>query len=133
MKIKRNRQSKKGRIEIIPMIDVMFFLLATFMLASLSMQKFEGIAVNLVAGKADKVQVEKQITFTITHDNSIFLGTEQIKLGDVYGKLVSILNDPQKMIIIASDKDASQGVVMEVMLRAKAAGAQHFSIVAKSR
>ena len=40
MKIKRNRQSK-GRIEIIPMIDVIFFLLATFIIASLSTQKFQ--------------------------------------------------------------------------------------------
>jgi biopolymer transport protein ExbD len=34
MKLRRSRQPKRGRIEIIPMIDVMFFLLATFMLAS---------------------------------------------------------------------------------------------------
>ena len=50
MKIKRGRKSKKGSIEIIPMIDVMFFLLVTFMLASLSMQKINGIAVNLEKG-----------------------------------------------------------------------------------
>jgi biopolymer transport protein ExbD len=35
MKLKRSRGRRRGRIEIIPMIDVMFFLLATFMLASL--------------------------------------------------------------------------------------------------
>ena len=38
MKLRRARSSRRGRIEIIPMIDVMFFLLATFMLASLTMQ-----------------------------------------------------------------------------------------------
>ena len=38
MKIQRSRSYRHGRIEIIPMIDVMFFLLVTFMLASLSMQ-----------------------------------------------------------------------------------------------
>jgi biopolymer transport protein ExbD len=36
MKLRKSREIRKGRIEIIPMIDVMFFLLATFMLASLS-------------------------------------------------------------------------------------------------
>ena len=39
MKLRRIRTAKRGRIEIIPMIDVMFFLLATFMLASLSMAR----------------------------------------------------------------------------------------------
>lgn len=132
MKIKRSRKSKKGRIEIIPMIDVMFFLLATFMLASLSMQRFEGLAVNLVEGKANKVQSENSITFTITHDNEIFLNKEQIKLESLQSKLSEILDDPKKTIIISSDKDALQGVVMQVMLQAKAAGAQNFSMIVKN-
>src|SRR6202012_1731009 len=41
MKLRRSRRSKRGRIEIIPMIDVMFFLLATFMLTSLAMQRLD--------------------------------------------------------------------------------------------
>ncbi len=132
MKLTRARKAKKGRIEIIPMIDVMFFLLATFILASLSMQRFEGLGVNLVQGKAEKVSVENQITFTITHDNSIFLNKEKIKIGRVRERLAEILDDPEKIIIIASDKEAQQGVVMQVMLQAKAAGARHFSMIAKS-
>lgn len=132
MKIKRIRKSKKGRIEIIPMIDVMFFLLATFMLASLSMQKLEGLAVNLTEGKADKVQTQNEITFTITHDNAIFLNKEHIELDEVKSKLEAMLDDPQKTIIIASDKDAKQGIVMQVMLKAKEGGAQHFSMVVRN-
>ncbi len=132
MKLQRIRKAKKGRIEIIPMIDVMFFLLATSILSSLSMQRFEGIGVNLVQGKAEKVSVENQITFTITHDNSIFLNKEEVKIDKISKRLAEILNDPQKIIIIASDKEAQQGVVMQVMLQAKAAGAQHFSMIAKN-
>ena len=52
MKLRSSRTRKKGRIEIIPMIDVMFFLLATFMLASLSLQKLHSVAVNLPKGTA---------------------------------------------------------------------------------
>ncbi len=47
MKLRKSRQHRRGRIEIIPMIDVMFFLLVTFMLASLSMQNLHSLAVNL--------------------------------------------------------------------------------------
>ena len=50
MKLKRSRSYRRGRIEIIPMIDVMFFLLVTFMLASLSMQSLNSITVNLPQG-----------------------------------------------------------------------------------
>ena len=47
MKLRKGRGYRRGRIEIIPMIDVMFFLLVTFMLASLSMQSLNSITVNL--------------------------------------------------------------------------------------
>jgi len=47
MKLKRSRSYRRGRIEIIPMIDVMFFLLVTFMLASLSMQSLNSLRVDL--------------------------------------------------------------------------------------
>jgi biopolymer transport protein ExbD len=132
MKIKRIRKSKKGRIEIIPMIDVMFFLLATFMLASLSMQHFSGIAVNLTKGKADEIKSDKQITLSITHDNSVFLNKEQISLESLISKLQPLLQNSEKTVIIASDKDAFQGTVMEVMLKAREAGAQHFSMITRN-
>ena len=50
MKLRPSRTRRRGRIEIIPMIDVMFFLLATFMLASLSMQNLHSLPVNLPQG-----------------------------------------------------------------------------------
>ena len=52
MKLRRSRASKRGRIEIIPMIDVMFFLLATFMLASLTMQRLDAVKLELPQGNA---------------------------------------------------------------------------------
>jgi biopolymer transport protein ExbD len=47
VKLRTLRTRRRGRIEIIPMIDVMFFLLATFMLASLSLQNLHSLTVNL--------------------------------------------------------------------------------------
>jgi biopolymer transport protein ExbD len=132
MKIKRARQSKKGRIEIIPMIDVMFFLLVTFMLASLSMQHLSGIAVNLTQGKADNVKTQDQITLTINAAGVIFLNKEEIALELLKSRLSEILQDKDKAIIVMSDKDAAQGKVMQAMLAAKSAGAQHFSLITKN-
>ena len=132
MKIKRGRKSKKGSIEIIPMIDVMFFLLVTFMLASLSMQKINGIAVNLEKGKADSIAVEEKIIISVTMDNEIYLGKEAILLPDLGDKLKGLIDGKDKNIIVNSDKDAKQGVVMKVMLEAKAAGAKHFSLISKN-
>lgn len=131
MKITRIRKSKKGRIEIIPMIDVMFFLLVTFMLASLSMQRLNGIAVNLTKGKADAVQVENQITLTINREGVIFLNKESLDLNSLRPALEALLQGGDKTVIVLSDKDALQGVVMQAMLAARDAGARHFSMVTK--
>jgi biopolymer transport protein ExbD len=131
MKLRRLKKSRKGRIEIIPMIDVMFFLLVTFMLASLSMQHLNGLAVDLTQGVADQVSVENQITLSITHDNLIFLNKEPILLSELKSRLQSMLRGEDKTVIIASDKHAFQGVVMQSMLAAREAGAEHFSIIAR--
>jgi len=55
------------------MIDVMFFLLVTFMLASLSMQSLNSIAVNLPKGNAESMEHQEPITLTVTHDSKIFI------------------------------------------------------------
>lgn len=60
MKLRKSRIPRKGYIQIIPMIDVMFFLLATFMLASLSMQKLDSLQVNLPKGQAEKLSEENR-------------------------------------------------------------------------
>jgi biopolymer transport protein ExbD len=131
MKITRTRKSKKGRIEIIPMIDVMFFLLATFMLASLSMQRLNGLAVDLTKGNAENINVENQITLSITHDNLIYVNKEQVALESLKSKLQSMFIQMDKRVIILSDKHAFQGTTMQVMLIARESGAQNFSLIAK--
>jgi biopolymer transport protein ExbD len=133
MKIKRSRKPKKGRIEIIPMIDVMFFLLATFMLASLSMQKINALPVNLPQGQAEQSDISKKITITINQNNQIFVNQEAVGLEALNNKLQGLLNaGGDDTIIIAADKNSSHGTVTEAMLKAKEAGAKHFSIVAKN-
>lgn len=131
MKIKRQKKSKKGLIEIIPMIDVMFFLLATFMLASLAVQKINGIAVNLPQGKADKIEVEEKITISIDAKNQIYLNKNLVFMTDLEKQLKILINNKDKNIVINSDKDAKQGIVMEAMLLAKKSGAKHFSLISK--
>ena len=50
---------KKGRIEIIPLIDIMFFLLASFMMVSLSQVHMKGIKVNLPTGASGETQSKR--------------------------------------------------------------------------
>ena len=80
MKFRKARQHRRGRIEIIPMIDVMFFLLVTFMLASLAMQNLHSLKVDLPRGRAAAMQPKTPVTLTVTRDNHIFLDQTPVPL-----------------------------------------------------
>lgn len=130
MKIKRVRKSRKGRIEIIPMIDIMFFLLATFMLASLSMHNFDVLPVNLTQGKAASIDNQEKITLTIDNENKLFLNKKPIAASDLVASLQPLLRN-NKTVIIAADKNSLQGTTTHTMLLARQAGVEHFSIIVK--
>lgn len=131
MKLRKTRQSRRGRIEIIPMIDVMFFLLATFMLASLSMQNLHSLAVNLPKGKAAPMQAKTPVTLTVTKDGKLFLDKTAVTLDTMAMVLKPMLKKPDSNIIISADSAAPNGVVVQAMLHAREAGAGHFLIAVK--
>ena len=131
MKLRRSRQHRRGRIEIIPMIDVMFFLLATFMLASLSLQNLHSLPVNLPQGKAEPMQARTPVTLTITKGSSIMIDSTPVTLDSLAGTLKPLLKGPDDHVIVAADSAAPEGVVVQAMLRARNAGAEHFLIAVK--
>ena len=131
MKIRRSRRSRRGRIEIIPMIDVMFFLLATFMLASLSLQNLHSLPVNLPQGKASPMQAKTPITLTITKESSILVDSTPVTLDNLAGTLRPLLKGLNEQVIVAADSAAPQGIVVQAMLRARSAGVEHFLIAVK--
>jgi biopolymer transport protein ExbD len=131
MKLRKARARRKGRIEIIPMIDVMFFLLATFMLASLSLQNLHSLAVDLPRGKAQPLQAQHPVTLTVTRDGDIVLNETPVTLETLTPTLQQMLPGPDSNVIVAADSAAPNGVVVQAMLRAREAGAAHFLIAVK--
>ena len=133
MKLRKSREFRKGRIEIIPMIDVMFFLLATFMLSSLSMQNLDSLQVNLPQGQAEKLTTKTPVTLTLTNDSQIFINRTPVTLETLAETLKPLLQDSEHKLIVSADNDAPQGIVVQAMLRARSAGAQHFLIAVKHK
>ena len=131
MKLRKSRQHRRGRIEIIPMIDVMFFLLVTFMLASLSMQNLHSLAVNLPQGRAAAMQPKTPVTLTITSDSRILLDKTMVTLETLAATLKPMLKGPDSSVIVAADSAAPHGVVVQAMMQSRDAGAQHFLIAVK--
>ncbi|MDP2028732.1 MAG: biopolymer transporter ExbD [Thiobacillus sp.] len=131
MKRRKLRTYRKGRIEIIPMIDVMFFLLATFMLASLSMQNLDSLKVNLPQGQAEKLKAEQPLILTLTGDSRILVNKTPVTLETLADTLRPLIRDAEQNVVVSADNDAPQGLVVQAMLRAREAGAVHFLIAVK--
>jgi biopolymer transport protein ExbD len=127
VKFRRSRAAKRGRVEIIPMIDVMFFLLATFMLASLAMQRLDAVKVNLPSGRAQQMSADGPPTVSIDRQNAIFVNHEAVRPDQVESALRRALR-PDHDVIIAADDAAGHGVVVQAMLAAQRAGAEHFLV-----
>jgi len=131
MKLRQGRNYRRGRIEIIPMIDVMFFLLVTFMLASLSMQSLDSIAVNLPPGDAPNLEHKEPVTLTITKDSQIFLDKTPTTLATMAVTLKAMLAGGDTGVVVNADTAAPEGTVVEAMLQARHAGVDHFVIAVK--
>lgn len=127
MKLRRSRISKRGRIEIIPMIDVMFFLLATFMLTSLAMQRLDAVRVDLPHGQAQQMPADRPVTLSIDRANRIYLNRQPVSLEQIDGSMKRLLGSDGNLVVAADDA-ASHGIVVQAMLLAKKAGARHFLI-----
>jgi len=113
------------------MIDVMLFLLATFMLASLSMQNLHSLAVNLPEGKAAPIQPKTPVTLTVRQDGGIFLDETPVTLATLAETLMPMLQGPEATVIVAADSAAPNGLVVQAMLQTRKAGAEHFLIAVK--
>ena len=110
---------KRARIEIIPLIDIIFFLLATFIMVSLSMTKNQGIQVALptastAASLGDQQELDKAVTLSVNAKGEIFYNKEKITLAQLPLKLQTLKStskDPK--VIVNGDRDASfQDVVV---------------------
>ncbi|MCX4160473.1 MULTISPECIES: biopolymer transporter ExbD [Paraburkholderia] len=127
MKLRRTRASKRGRIEIIPMIDVMFFLLATFMLTSLAMQRLDAVRVDLPQGRAQQMSADGPLTLAVTRTNQIYINRQPVRLDQVTQAVAKLLQRDGN-VIVAADDAASHGIVVQAMLAARQAGAEHFLV-----
>ena len=112
---------KRARIEIIPLIDIMFFLLATFIMVSLSMTKNQGVQVALpTAGTAaslgDQQELDKAVTLSVNEKGEVFYNKDKITIAQLPMKLQTLKTtskDPK--VIINSDAGADFKHVVSVL------------------
>ena len=126
---------KKARIEIIPLIDIMFFLLASFMMVSLSQTTMKGMKVALPTGASGKTQSKKDyVSLSVDKDGYTYFDKEKIALEEILPRLRKIYaTNPEAKIFIRGDRDAVHGNVTRVLDQIRSSGFSKISFEIKSQ
>ena len=118
------RSKRRARIEIIPLIDIVFFLLATFVMVSLSMVKNQGIAVNLPAAASGAPQEHTEATtLSVNAEGAVYLNKEPVddaQLEATLRQLQARESDPR--VFINGDERAPFGKAIAVLDRVRKLG-----------
>jgi biopolymer transport protein ExbD len=131
MRIPR-RQLERARIEIIPMIDIIFFLLVFFMVSTLSMTINHGLPVNLPTAASSQNDLRESFNVTIMQDGTLFLNKEPTSL-EALGQRVKdgLERDPALVVIINADDQALHGAIVSVMDEVRLAGVSRLAIAVR--
>lgn len=107
---------RKARIEIIPMIDTIFFLLVFFMFSSLSMVKLRGLAVNLPKPAPASAKTPPKLVVTVTKTGDYLVGTSPTTPSRLQADLQQrILAAPSTIIIVNVDGARPVQTLISVM------------------
>ena len=120
---------KKARIEIIPLIDIMFFLLASFMMASLSMIKLQSIKMDLPTATTAKRDFKPDIVnIAVDKLGEISIDKQPMNLLEVHSYLSNKFRVSTNFpVYISGDKDATHGAVIRVLDLVRREGIQKVS------
>jgi biopolymer transport protein ExbD len=129
--VKLKLEHKGARIELIPLIDIIFLLLVFFIYSMLSMVVYRGIPVDLPAAETAETEQRDIIAITIDNQGRIYLDKELVSHVELRGRLENAVDAfPEKAVIISGHRDSPYRVFVDVLDQARLAGCQRVSIEA---
>ncbi|MDR1497327.1 MAG: biopolymer transporter ExbD [Puniceicoccales bacterium] len=119
----------EARIEVIPLIDIMFFLLASFMLVSIGMVSLKRVQVNLPTATAVVAEMKNNlISISVDKAGVIYLDKTPVGATELALTLKTrIQADSSLRVLISGDADTRHGDMVRVLNATRAAGIQNVS------
>jgi len=125
------RPLKKARIEIIPLIDVIFFLLATFVLFTLSLNRIQSVPVDLPVPSLSSTPPDKDdlVVLQVSAEDSLFWNREPLEFSELAARLAFYKSQTSApKIMVSNDEKARFGAAVKVLDEIRKAGIDRFSI-----
>ena len=122
----------RPRVEVIPMIDIMMFLLVFFVVISLRMIAGTGVAMEL-PGSATTQQIKtSSVTVGVTKSGETVLDGKTVTQEELRARLAALKQEQKVEVVLAGDRDASLQTLLTVMDTVRSAGITSVGIAAKA-
>ena len=105
----------RNKIDILPMIDIIFAILSFLIISSLYLSRVDTIPIDLPKASSSLRQDRKFINIFIDKSGGIFLNKKEIFLEDIIGSISNLINESKNLVVLHADKDASHGEVINVL------------------
>ena len=113
-----NEAEDTFEINLLPMIDVIFSILAFFIISTLFLTRSQGLPVDLPSAQTAEPEQSVQLNITIEPDGKLFLDRQPIELDSLKAALTQKINpDSESVVIINADEKVEHGTVVKVMDR----------------
>jgi len=117
MRLPEDTEISRSGVNILPMIDVIFAILAFFILSTLYLTKAEGLSVNLPSAVTATPQNQVDVVLTITPEGELFLEDAAVPMADLTDAVERLSSDAPILVTIRADEATSHGRVVAVMDR----------------
>ena len=132
MKLRNLRIDSQPQLMIIPMIDIIFFLLVFFMMSTLSMVEQRTIPVSLPQAAAVQSDTTRSIHITVLADGRVMFEQEEMPLPLLQRRVgIELQQQPESVFVLRGDKKVDYGTVVEVLDQMKQAGARRIAVAAE--
>lgn len=125
-------EADRPRVEVIPMIDIMMFLLVFFVVISLNMIAGTGIPLEIPGSKTTQQIRASTITVGVTRDGKTVVEGRTVNAEELRSRLARLKQDGPIDVVLAGDKDASLQTLLAVMDSIRGAGISSVGIAAKA-
>ena len=105
----------KNKIDILPMIDIIFSILAFLIISSLYLTRVETVSVELPKASNSIKQNKKFINISIDKSGNLFINKKSIKFQDLKDNVVNLVDESKNLVVLNADENISHGYVISVL------------------
>lgn len=114
MRIATGYEDRKARIEIVPLIDVVFNLIVFFIYAMLSMTVYHGLRLNLPVGSGAVERVQS-VLVSIDRDNTLWVEGRAASVSEVVEHVAGLVKAGRSPVLVQGDRNADLGAAIELL------------------